>query len=151
MHAKAQKLLISAQPATSNDAPVRQCNGGRPDRAAPTAEPQPGDARELRARTGAALPIAEDGLTDAVGALLLAAPGGEPPSFREAKRAFEVFYVRRLLQRCRGNISQAARLARKDRKDFYDVLRRTGISASQYREIAEPRFCGPAAHPTMSR
>ena len=32
-----------------------------------------------------------------------------------------------LLRRCGGNISRAARLAKKDRKDFYDVIRRTGI------------------------
>ena len=32
-----------------------------------------------------------------------------------------------------GNISRAARLAKKDRKDFYDVIRRTGVDPSQFR------------------
>ena len=38
------------------------------------------------------------------------------PSFKEAKRAFERRYVSGLLKRCAGNISHAARLAKKDRK-----------------------------------
>ena len=36
----------------------------------------------------------------------------------EAKRAFEARYVEGLLRLCEGNISQAARLAKKDRKEF---------------------------------
>ena len=53
--------------------------------------------------------------------------GEQVPSFKEAKRAFETRYVEGLLRRCGGNISRAARLAKKDRKDFYDVIRRTGV------------------------
>jgi two-component system response regulator GlrR len=55
------------------------------------------------------------------------------PSFRDAKRAFEREYVTRLLRMCRGNISQAARLAKKDRKDFYDVMRRNAINPVEFR------------------
>jgi two-component system response regulator GlrR len=66
-------------------------------------------------------------------ALLLARDGDPVPSFKEAKRAFETRYVEVLLQRCGGNISRAARLARKDRKDFYDVIRRTGVSPEDFR------------------
>jgi two-component system response regulator GlrR len=65
-------------------------------------------------------------------ALLLARD--KAPSFKEAKRAFERRYVESLLRRCEGNISRAARLARKDRKDFYDVLRRTGIDPTSFRD-----------------
>jgi two-component system response regulator GlrR len=64
---------------------------------------------------------------------MLAAPSENVPSFREAKRAFEARYVETVLRLCDGNISQAARLARKDRKDFYDVIRRTGIDPGQFR------------------
>ena len=64
---------------------------------------------------------------------LLLARDGDVPSFKEAKRAFETRYVESLLRRCGGNISRAARLARKDRKDFYDVIRRTGIDPSDFR------------------
>jgi two-component system response regulator GlrR len=55
------------------------------------------------------------------------------PSFREAKRSFEREYVIRVLRLCHGNISRAARLAKKDRKDFYDVMRRNQIDPSEYR------------------
>jgi hypothetical protein len=41
--------------------------------------------------------------------------------------------VIRVLRLCRGNISRAARLAKKDRKDFYDVMRRNQIDPSEYR------------------
>jgi two-component system response regulator GlrR len=89
-----------------------------------------GDARELRARIREALRLCGDAPVSAE-ALLLARD--EVPSFKEAKRAFETRYVVGLLRRCNGNISRAARLARKDRKDFYDVIRRTGVDPSSFR------------------
>ncbi len=94
------------------------------------AEPWRGDVHELRARMRDALRLNGSGAVSAE-ALLLARE--EAPSFKEAKRAFERRYVEGLLRRCSGNISRAARLARKDRKDFYDVLRRTGIDPTQFR------------------
>jgi two-component system response regulator GlrR len=66
-------------------------------------------------------------------ALMLATDSDDVPSFKDAKRAFETRYVTGLLRRCGGNISRAARLAKKDRKDFYDVIRRTGINPSDFR------------------
>ncbi|MBM4385828.1 MAG: sigma-54-dependent Fis family transcriptional regulator [Deltaproteobacteria bacterium] len=90
-----------------------------------------GDALELRARIREAVRLNGDGAITAE-ALLLARD--KAPSFKEAKRAFERRYVSVLLRRCDGNISRAARLARKDRKDFYDVLRRTGLDPSQFRD-----------------
>ena len=65
--------------------------------------------------------------------LMLATDGEQVPSFKEAKRAFETRYVVGLLRRCSGNISRAARLAKKDRKDFYDVIRRTGVDPADFR------------------
>ena len=90
----------------------------------------PGDARELRGRIREALRLCGEAPVSAE-ALLLARD--EVPSFKEAKRAFETRYVVGLLRRCNGNISRAARLARKDRKDFYDVIRRTGVDPSSFR------------------
>jgi two-component system response regulator GlrR len=94
------------------------------------AERWPGDARELRIRVREALRLCSDSPVSAE-ALLLARD--DVPSFKEAKRAFETRYVVGLLRRCGGNISRAARMARKDRKDFYDVIRRTGIDPSSFR------------------
>jgi two-component system response regulator GlrR len=107
--------------------------GFAPDaRSALLEEAWPGNVTELRERIRQAVRLAGKG---AVGseALLLAARGDRVPSFREAKRAFEARYVEGLLRLCDGNISQAARLAKKDRKDFYDVIRRTGVDPSVFR------------------
>jgi two-component system response regulator GlrR len=101
-------------------------------RAALVAETWPGNARELAERIGQALRLAGNGAISAE-ALLIAAPPEEIPSFKEAKRAFERRYVIGLLRRCDGNISRAARLAKKDRKDFYDVIRRTNVDPTEFR------------------
>ena len=95
-------------------------------------ESWPGDVRELRQRIRQAVRLVGRGAITAE-ALLLAKDADEIPSFKEAKRAFETRYVMSLLRRCQGNISRAARLAKKDRKDFYDVIRRTGVDPTQFR------------------
>ena len=101
-------------------------------RSALTAETWPGNVRELAERVQLALKLAGSGAISAE-ALLLSAEAEEVPSFKEAKRAFETRYVVGLLRRCGGNISRAARLAKKDRKDFYDVIRRTGVNPQDFR------------------
>jgi two-component system response regulator GlrR len=101
-------------------------------RSALLAESWPGNARELFERVRQAVRLAGGGAISAE-ALLLSADGEEVPSFKEAKRAFETRYVVGLLRRCNGNISRAARLAKKDRKDFYDVIRRTGVNPADFR------------------
>ena len=91
-----------------------------------------GNVRELAERIRQAIKLAGNGSVTAE-ALMLAADGEKVPSFKEAKRAFETRYVVGLLRRCGGNISRAARLAKKDRKDFYDVIRRTGVNPQDFR------------------
>ncbi|MHA7836856.1 MAG: sigma-54-dependent transcriptional regulator [bacterium] len=95
-------------------------------------EPWTGNVRELRERIRQAIRLAGNGAISAE-ALMLSSEGEEVPSFKEAKRAFETRYVEGLLRRCSGNISRAARMAKKDRKDFYDVIRRTGVDPAQFR------------------
>jgi two-component system response regulator GlrR len=95
-------------------------------------ESWPGDVRELRERIRQAVRLAGNAAVSAE-ALMLAKDAEEVPSFKEAKRAFETRYVVGLLRRCGGNISRAARLSKKDRKDFYDVIRRTGVDPAQFR------------------
>jgi len=96
------------------------------------AESWPGNVRELSERIRHAVKLAGSGSISAE-ALMLSTDGEEIPSFKEAKRAFETRYVVGLLRRCGGNISRAARLAKKDRKDFYDVIRRTGVDPADFR------------------
>ncbi|MFO0687514.1 MAG: sigma 54-interacting transcriptional regulator [Myxococcota bacterium] len=95
-------------------------------------ESWPGNVRELRERIRQAIRLAGQGAISAE-ALMLATDLDDVPSFKDAKRAFETRYVEVLLRRCGGNISRAARMAKKDRKDFYDVIRRTGIDPGQFR------------------
>lgn len=101
-------------------------------RAALLAELWPGNARELAERVDQALRLTGSGAISAE-ALSIAVPPEQIPSFKDAKRAFERRYVTGLLRRCDGNISRAARLAKKDRKDFYDVIRRTGVDPTEFR------------------
>jgi two-component system response regulator GlrR len=91
-----------------------------------------GNVRELRERIRQAIRLAGQGAISAE-SLMLSTEGDEVPSFKDAKRAFETRYVEGLLRRCSGNISRAARMAKKDRKDFYDVIRRTGVDPGQFR------------------
>lgn len=95
-------------------------------------EPWTGNARELRERVRQAVHLSGSGALSAE-ALMLSTEGDDVPSFKDAKRAFETRYVEGLLRRCSGNISRAARLAKKDRKDFYDVIRRTGVDPTDFR------------------
>ncbi len=97
------------------------------------AEPWPGNVRELGERIRQAVRLAGNGAISSEALLLAAADLEQVPSFKDAKRAFETRYVVGLLRRCGGNISRAARLAKKDRKDFYDVIRRTGIDPTEFR------------------
>jgi two-component system response regulator GlrR len=93
----------------------------------------PGNERELREQIRAAVRLAR---SDELGPedLLLSWESSENiPAFRDAKRAFEHEYVTRVLRICRGNISRAARIAKKDRKDFYDVMRRNSINPQDFR------------------
>ena len=84
-------------------------------------------------RVRAALRMARGEEIDADDLQLGSEASDEVPSFRDAKRAFERDYVGRVLRLCGGNISRAARIAKKDRKDFYDVLRRNGIDPDEFR------------------
>lgn len=47
--------------------------------------------------------------------------------YRDAKREFDRDYCERVMEAAHGNISIAARLAQKDRRDFYDLLDRAGV------------------------
>ena len=52
----------------------------------------------------------------------------------EARRQFEQQYLIQLLQTTQGNVSQAARLAQRNRTDFYKLLNRHHIVPSLYKD-----------------
>jgi len=94
----------------------------------------PGNERQLGEQIRSAVRLARGDELGAEDLLLSWESSEDIPAFRDAKRSFEHEYVTRVLRICRGNISRAARIAKKDRKDFYDVMRRNSINPQDFRQ-----------------
>ena len=56
------------------------------------------------------------------------------PSFDEARDEFTRGYLTQLLQITGGNVSQAARLAKRNRTDFYKLLTRHNVSPDEFKK-----------------
>jgi two-component system response regulator GlrR len=98
------------------------------------AAPWPGNVRQLHnviekcvaLSTGTLLP----------GALVeraLAARGEDLEAFDEARRDFEREYLTRILRITDGNVTQAARLAKRNRSDFYTLLGRHELDPTDFK------------------
>ena len=93
----------------------------------------PGNVRQLRtvlrqaAAAGSGPLITAEQLQDALGQL------SELPSFDEARDEFTRNYLIQLLTITEGNVSQAARLARRNRTDLYKLLSRHGIEPEEFK------------------
>ena len=100
------------------------------------AYPWPGNVRELENRIKQAMLMAKGDVVDAESLALFSgqAPGTEFPSFRKAKTEFERGYVVQALRATGGKVAAAARLAGKDRKDFYALMKKHGIDPDDYRD-----------------
>lgn len=59
--------------------------------------------------------------------------GGEIESFEDARRRFERDYLIRLMRLTEGNVSQAARLAQRNRTEFYRLLSRHHLDAGAFK------------------
>ena len=55
-------------------------------------------------------------------------------SFEEARRRFEYDYLTRLLKLTQGNVTQAAKLAKRNRTEFYKLLLRHAIEAAHFKQ-----------------
>ncbi|SDU03719.1 sigma-54-dependent transcriptional regulator [Desulfobacula phenolica] len=55
--------------------------------------------------------------------------------FKEAKLDFEKNYIIQLLRLTGGNVSRAAKLAGKYRADFYDLMKKCGVKAEDFRDM----------------
>lgn len=55
------------------------------------------------------------------------------PTFAEARNQFELNYLRKLLQMTNGNVTHAARLAGRNRTEFYKLLSRHELDASDFK------------------
>lgn len=56
----------------------------------------------------------------------------------EARDRFEFDYLSRLLHTTEGNVAQAARLAQRNRSEFYKLLKKHGLDPARYRQGAGP-------------
>lgn len=105
----------------------------------------PGNIRELQhaIQRGVLLAPGDEVLADDLGVGTGDAPAdatkADDDSFQTAKaRAVELFerdYIERLLVRCEGNITHAARAAGKNRRAFFELLRRYAIDAEHFRNL----------------
>ncbi len=99
------------------------------------AQSWPGNVRELDNRVKQAMVMAGGDLIDAedLEPFFGVARDEELPTFRKAKVGFERDYVARALRIKRGNVAAAARLAAKDRKDFYGLMKKHHIDPDDFR------------------
>ena len=104
--------------------------------------PWPGNVRELENRIHHALVLAQENLIDAIdldldGGGRRAAVSGLTRRYGEAKRAvideFDLAYVREALRRAEGNLAAAARASGMDRKNFWALVKKTGVIADDFR------------------
>jgi len=94
----------------------------------------PGNIRELENKIKQAMIVSHGPLIDSRDLDLKPESKAKAlPSFSEAKRAFEKQYIQEILELALGNVAEAARLAKKDRKDFYEVMKKYGIKAKDFR------------------
>lgn len=56
------------------------------------------------------------------------------PTFVEARNQFELHYLRKLLQITKGNVTQAARMAGRNRTEFYKLLSRHELDTNDFKE-----------------
>ncbi|HEY2628977.1 MAG TPA: sigma 54-interacting transcriptional regulator [Usitatibacter sp.] len=57
----------------------------------------------------------------------------EMTSFEDARKRFERDYLTRILKLTKGSVTQAAKLARRNRTEFYKLLQRHGIEAASFK------------------
>ena len=58
-------------------------------------------------------------------------------SFEEARRRFEREYLAQVLKITNGNVTQAARLAKRNRTEFYKLLQRHHLDPRLFKNAAE--------------
>jgi len=97
--------------------------------------PWPGNVRQLRsivvqAMTQTVTPQVPAAL---VRRLLQEDNAREMAAFDEARRAFEYDYLARLLKATRGNVAQAARIAQRNRTEFYKLLSRHELDPASFK------------------
>jgi two-component system, NtrC family, response regulator GlrR len=97
----------------------------------------PGNIRQLRNVVEQCLALSTTSLIPL--SLVQKALREAPASFlplQEAKEQFERTYLARLLQSTNGNVSQAAKLAKRNRTEFYRLLSRYGMNPALFKSLS---------------
>ena len=108
--------------------------------AALAAHDWPGNARELQnvvTAVAASGPVRGLVTRQDVGALWAGPVHEAPPTLGEARRAFEHDYLVRLLRATEGNVTQAARMAQRNRTEFYKLLQRHNLTPALFKAEKE--------------
>lgn len=98
--------------------------------------PWPGNVRQLRSIVEQALALAVVPLVPGtlVKRLLAEDNAREMAAFDDARKAFEYEYLAQLLKSTRGNVAQAARIAQRNRTEFYKLLARHSLDPAQFKQ-----------------
>ena len=97
----------------------------------------PGNVRQLQNAVEKCVVLATSPLLDtALVQRALSNRAGDMLPFDEARRQFERDYLTQLLKLTAGNVSQAARLAQRNRTDFYTLLGRHQLDPSAFKTDA---------------
>jgi two-component system response regulator GlrR len=109
------------------------------------AAPWPGNVRQLLAIVEQLVATAPGG---AITRAMVEQALGEAPRFvtlDEARRAFERDYLVRVLKITRGNVTRAARLAGRNRTEFYRLLARHALAPAMFKSGARAAHANPPA------
>lgn len=94
----------------------------------------PGNVRELENVIGRAVAFAEQSVVRAHNIVL---PDPVPESFQEMKKnmieKFERTYIQSMLISFNGNVTKAAEAAQKNRRAFFELIRKHGIDTDQFK------------------
>ena len=98
------------------------------------AAPWPGNVRQLQNVVEQTVALCTNGVIPAslVQSALNHASSGLTP-LDQAKRAFECDYLVRILKITQGNVAQAAKLAQRNRTEFYKLLERHGLEPGKFK------------------
>ncbi len=97
----------------------------------------PGNIRELENTVQRAVILSKAVVLDAADIDLppSRADFGNVMSFQEAKKRFIRTYITEMLENHAGNISRAARAAHKNRRAFWELMRKHDISAERFKSL----------------
>lgn len=97
--------------------------------------PWPGNIRQLQNVVEQSVALSVDAIIgDELVKKALRDESTELPSFQQARDHFEREYLSKLLKLTNGNVSHAAKIAQRNRTEFYKLLNRHHLTAEAFRE-----------------